>query len=186
MNNKPHDESQPRRPEDPATTHARLSAAAFATHLNACAAADAFLRGGVANLEERPDLRLGTTPKGDREAVIDPETSDERRFDTVDALRDYARTEVAVALTVRREGWTVPDPKRPRIEPDSARLLLHGGNPVVDVVAAVAMDGSLDEPHLRHNDAEDRMRTFDHEAHELPNDGIRYLASLFEVPVPRA
>ena len=176
----------PQHSEDPVTTHARLSAAAFAAHLNTCAAADAFLGGAAPDPEDNPDLRLAATPAGRREAVIEPGTADQREFGDVDTLRDYVRTEVVVTLTVRREGWTVPDPNRPRIEPDSARLLLHGGNPVVDVVAAVAMDGSLDEPRLRYNDAGDRMLTFDHKAHELPDLGIRYLAGLFEVPIAHA
>ena len=176
----------PRHSEDPTSTHGRLSAAAFAAHLNACAAADAFLGGAAADPEDNPSLRLGATPAGRREAILEPETADQRRFDDVDTLRDYVRTKVMVALTVRREGWTVPDPNRPRIEPDSARLLLHRGNPVVDVVAAVAMDGSLDEPRLRYNDASDRMLTFDHETHELPDRGIRYLAGLFKVPIAHA
>ena len=176
----------PRHSEDPITTHARLSAAAFAAHLNACAAADAFLGGAAPDPEDNPDLRLAATPASHRETVLEPGTAEQRKFGDVDTLRDYVRTEVVVALTVRREGWTVPDPNRPRIEPDSARLLLHGGNPVVDVVAAVAMDGSLDEPRLRYNDAGDRMLTFDHEAHKLRDDGIRYLAGLFEVPIAHA
>ena len=33
----------------------------------------------------------------------------------------------------------------PASNPDSAPPLLHGGNPVVDDVAAIALDGSLDE-----------------------------------------
>ena len=176
----------PHHSEDPVTAHSRLSAAAFAAHLNACAAADAFLGGGATDPEEHPGLRLGTTPAGNRDAVIEPGTADQRQFDTVDTLRGYVRTEVVAALTIRREGWTVPDPNRPLIEPDSARLLLHGGNPVVDVVAAVAMDGSLDEPRLRYNNTNDLMRTFDHEAHELSDHGIRYLAGLFKVPIPYA
>ena len=175
-----------RHSEDPITTHGRLSAAAFAAHLNTCAAADTFLGGAPADPEKNPDLRLGITPAGRREAVLEPGTADQREFGDVDTLRNYARTEGVVALTVRREGWTVPDPNRPRIEPDSARLLLHGGNPVVDVVAAIAMDGSLDEARLRYNNSSDRMRTFDHEAHDLRNDGIRYLAGLFKVPIPHA
>ena len=178
------DENPPRRSEDPATTYGRLSAAAFAAHLNTCAAADAFLGGAAADPEDNPDLRHGATTAGRREATLEPGTADQRGFEDVGTLRDYVRSEVVVALTVRREGWTVPDPNRPRIEPDTARLLLHGGNPVVDVVAAVAMDGSLDEPRMRYNDASDRMRTFDHEAHELRDDGILYLAGLFKVPIP--
>ena len=173
----------PRHSEDPVTTHARLSAAAFAAHLNACAAADAFLGGAARDPEDNPDLRLAATPAGRREAVLEPGTAEQHKFGDVDTLRDYVRTEVVVALTVRREGWTVPDPNRARIEPDSARLLLHSGNPVVDVVAAVAMDGSLDEPRMRYTDAGDRMLTFDHEAHKLRDNGICYLAGLFEIPI---
>ena len=83
---------------------------------------------------------------------------------------------------MRREGWTVADPQATGIHPDSARLILHGGDPVVDVVTFIAMNGSLADPHLRHNDAAGRMVPFDHAAHGLNERGTRYLASLFRLP----
>ncbi|MCY4636590.1 MAG: hypothetical protein OXG04_19175, partial [Acidobacteria bacterium] len=68
-----------------------------------------------------------------------------------EALRAYVRRCVVMSLTVRRDGWTLPDPEDARIEPDSARLLLRPGNPVVDIVARIGMDRPLDAAHLRYN-----------------------------------
>ncbi len=42
-------------------------------------------------------------------------------------------------------------------------MLPHGGNPVVDDVYAIAIDGSLDELRVRYHDAGDRMASFDRE-----------------------
>ncbi len=127
--------------EDPATTHARLSAAVVAAHANACAAADAFLSGSVPpDLRQMPpELKLTRNEAG-RVAVIDTGTPDEREFTSHEALRAYVRRCVVMSLTVRRDGWTLPDPEDARIEPDSARLLLRPGNPVVDIVARIGMD----------------------------------------------
>ena len=46
-------------------------------------------------------------------------------------------------------------------------MLPHGGIPVVDDVAAITIDGSLDELRVRYHDAGDRMASFDREVHEL-------------------
>ncbi len=170
------------RNEDPAATHARLSAAALASHANACAAADAFLAGGAAPDPERmpPDLAL-TGSGADRAAVIGNDTPDERRFTSREALREYVRTFFVMTLTVRRNGWTAPDPADPRIQPDTARLLLHPGNPLVDIVARIGMDGSLDAPQLRYDDEHGRMQRFDHDIHELDEQGVPWVASLFTI-----
>ena len=86
--------------------------------------------------------------------------------------------EAVIALTVPREGWTMRDPKRPRIEPGKrARLLLHGGNRLVDDVAAIAIDGSLDELYVRYHDARDHMASFDRVG------SIAWPACLFMVPI---
>lgn len=166
--------------EDHATTHARLIAAALASHANACAAADAFLAEGVSPDPKHipPDLLLtGTGAR--RRAVIDADSADERQFTSHEALRVYVRRCVIVNLTVRRDGWTLPDPNDARVEPDTARLLLHPGDPVVDVVAQIGMDRSLHAPQLRYDDGTGRMLPFDHDAHEIDERGVRYLASLF-------
>ncbi len=86
-----------------------------------------------------------------------------------------------MSLTVRRNGWTLPDPQDARIEPDSARLLLRPGNPVVDIVARVGMNRSLDAAHLRYKDSRDEMQRFDHRVHQLDDLGVRYVASLFTI-----
>ena len=140
--------------EDPATTHARLSAAVVASHANACAAADAFLSGSVPpDLRQMPpELKLTRNEAG-RVAVIDTGTPDEREFTSHEALR----------------------------EPDSARLLLRPGNPVVDIVASIGMDRSLDAAHLRYKDSRDQMQRFDHHVHQLKDHGVRYVASLFTI-----
>lgn len=165
--------------EDPVTAHARLSAAVLASHANACAAADAFLADGTSPDPERmpPDLVL-TGSGANRVAVIDAGTPDERQFTSREALRAYVRRCVVMSMSVRREGWTLPGPNDARIEPDTARLLLRPGKPVVDIVARIGMDRSLDAPRLRY-DGHDRIHRFDHEAHELDDRGVRYVASLF-------
>lgn len=165
--------------EEPAATHARLIAAALAAHTNACAAADAFLVDGTPPGPDNmpPDLILAETADG-RLATIGACTPDERQFTHLAALRAYVRTCLVAGLSVRRDGWTAPDPADSRIRPDTARLLLRIANPVVDIVAAVGMDGSLDAPGLRYGD-DDGMRRFDHHAHALDERGVRYLASLF-------
>ena len=141
--------------EDPATTHARLSAAVVAAHANACAAADAFLSGGAPpDLRQMPPKLKLTRNEAGRVAVIDTGTPDEREFTSHEALRAYVRRCVVMSLTVRRDGWTLPDPEDARIEPDSAPLLLRPGNPVVDIVARIGMDRSLDAAHLRYNAAQ--------------------------------
>lgn len=169
----------PRTHEDPATTHARLSAAALASHANACAASDAFLADGTTPGPENLPADLVLAESGGRRlATIEAGTPDERQFTSVDALRVYVRRCLVASLTVRRDGWTAPDPADSRIRPDSARLLLRTGNPLIDIIAGIGMDGSLDAPSLRYGDA-GSMRRFDHGAHELDERGIRYVASLF-------
>ena len=166
--------------EDPVTTHARLSAAALASHANACAAADAFLRDGTKPAPEnvRADLVL-TGTSADRAAVIGAETPDERQFTSHEALRVYVKRSVVTNLSVRRDGWTLPGPNDGRIEPDSARLLLSPHRPVIDIVAHIGMNRSLVSPQLRYKDADDHMQPFDHGVHELDERGIRWVASLF-------
>ena len=166
--------------EDPVTTHARLSAAALASHANACAAADAFLHDGTLPGPEYmpPDLAL-TGTGNERVAVIGAQTPDERQFTSREALRAYVRTCVVMSLSVRRDGWTLPDPTDGRIYPDTARLLLRPGRPVVDIVAEIGMHRSLVAPGLRYNDADDHMQPFDHAVHELDERGVRWIASLF-------
>ena len=166
--------------EDPATTHARLSAAALASHANACAAADAFLADGVSpDPEDMPSDLVLTRNKAQRVAVIDAGAPDERQFTSREALRAYVRTCLVVSLSVRRDGWTLPGPEDARIEPDSARLLLRPGVPLVDILARIGMDRSLDAPQLRYNNGDDRMQCFDHDVHQLDDRGVRYVASLF-------
>ena len=173
--------------EDATTVHARVTAAALANRLDACAAADAFLSqmghadGPTERTDQGPGLKLETTDDARRVAILDPATANERSFQTRQELREHVRTTLVRSFTVRREGWTVPDPQAAGISPDSARLILHG-NPVVDVVAAIAMNGSLTDPCLRHNAAGRRMIPFDYPAHGLTERGIRYLASLFRLP----
>ena len=171
------------RNEDPVTTHARLSAAALASHANACATADAFLRDGTTPAPENlpPDLVLAGAG-AERAAVIGAETPDERQFTSREALQVYVRRLVVRSLSVRRDGWTLPGPTDGRIEPDTARLLLRPGAPVIDIVAEIGMNRSLVSPQLRYNDATDHMQPFDHGAHELDERGIRYVTSLFTVP----
>lgn len=165
--------------EEPAATHARLTAAALAAHANACAAADAFLVDGTTpGPGDLPaDLVLAETADG-RLATIGTGTPDERQFTSLAALRVYVRTCLVANLSVRRDGWTAPDPADSRIRPDTARLLLRTANPVVDIVAGIGMDSSLDAPGLRYGN-DDSMRRFDHHAHALDERGVRYLASLF-------
>lgn len=165
--------------EDFAATYARLSAAALAEHANACAAADAFLTDGTTPGPDNlpPDLVLTRTAEG-RLATIGAATHDERQFTSSTALRIYVRTCLVAGLTVRRDGWTAPDPADPRIRPDTARLLLRT-EALVDIVAGIGMDGSLDSPRLRYGD-NGSLRRFDHDAHALDERGIRYIASLFK------
>ena len=168
--------------EDPVTTHARLSAAALASHANACAAADAFLRDGTTPAPEKlpPDLVLaGTGPS--RAAVIGADTPDERRFTSREALQVYVRRLLVKSVSVRRDGWTLPGPTDGRIEPDTARLLVRPGEPVVDIVARIGMCRSLSAPRLRYADANDCMQPFDHAVHELDERGVRWIASLFTI-----
>ena len=176
--------------EDAVTAHARLTAAALANQLDVCAAADAFLsqmrhaHDPTERTDLGPTLKLETTDDACRVAILDPATADERWFQTQQGLREHVRTALVRSFTLRREGWTVPDPLAAGIRPDSARLILHGGNPVVDIVTAIAMNGTLADPRLRHNDAAGRMVPFDHAAHDLTERGIRYLSSLFRLPGP--
>ena len=165
--------------EDPAATHARLTAAALASHANACAAADAFLTDGTTRGPDDlpPDLVLAETADG-RLATIDAATPDERQFTSVAALRVYVRKCVVASVTVRRDGWTAPDPADARIRADTARLLLQTENPVVDIVAGIGMDGFLDAPRLRYGN-DSCMLQFDHDAHGLDDRGVHYLAELF-------
>lgn len=166
--------------EDPVTTHARLSAAALAAHANACAVADAFLAAGMSPEPEEMPSELKLAGKGDeRVAVIGAGTPDERQFSSHESLRVYVRRCVVINLTVRREAWTLPGQQDSRIEPDSARLLLRPGNPVVDIVAEIGMDRSLHAPQLRYDDSRKGMQRFDHDAHELADSGVQYVASLF-------
>lgn len=169
--------------EDPETTHARLNAAALAEHANACAAADAFLRDDLTpDPEQMPsDLLLTRTAAG-RRATIGAGTPGERQFTDHQGLRVYVRTCLVMSLTVRRDGWTLPVPEDGRIEADTARLVLRSdktGRSVVDIVARIGMDGSLDAPRLRHEDGEGRVQDFDHRIHNLNERGVRYVASLF-------
>lgn len=166
--------------ENPVTTHARLTAAALASHANACAAADAFLIDGTTPGPDNlpPDLVLTETADG-RLARIDAGTPDERQFTSLAALRVYVRKCVVASLTVRRNGWTTPDPADARIRPDTARLLLQTGNPVIDIIAGIGMDGSLDAPRLRYGN-DSGMLQFDHDAHELDDRCVHYLAGLFK------
>ncbi len=168
--------------EDPATTHARLSAAVMAEHANACAAADAFLADGTSPHPERipPGLVL-TETGGERVATIDAATPDERQFSSHEALRAYVRRCVVINVTVRRDGWTLPCPDDARIEADTARLLLRPGDPVIDIVARIGMDRSLDAPYLRYNNGDDHIQRFDHQTHQLDEWGVRYVASLFTI-----
>lgn len=172
--------------EDAVTAHARVTAAALANRLDACAAADAFLSqmrhadGPTERTDLGPTLKLEIGDDIRRVTILDPATANERWFQTVQSLREHVRTALVRSFTVRREGWTIPDSQAAGIPPDSARLILHG-NPVVDVVAAIAMNGNLTDPCLRHNDAAGGMVPFDHAAHGLTERGIRYLASLFKV-----
>ena len=174
--------------EDAVTAHARVTAAALANQLDVCAAADAFvsqMRDGHEPTDRTdlgPTLKLETTDDACRVAILDPATADERWFQTLQELREHVRTALVRSFTVRREGWTVLDPQAAGIPPDSARLILHGSNPVVDVVTAIAMNGTLADPHMRHNDAAGRMVPFNHAAHDLTERGVRYLASLFRLP----
>ena len=173
--------------EDAVTAHARVTARALANRLDACAAADAILSqmDHADGPSERTDLgfilKLEIADHARRVAVLDSATADERWFQTLPELREHVRTILVRSFTVRREGWTVPDPQAAGIPPDSARLILHG-NPIVDVVAAIAMNGRLADPCLRYNAAAGRMVPFDHAAHGLTERGIRYLASLFRLP----
>ena len=172
--------------EDAVTAHARLKAATLAARLDACARTDEFLRGDAGDsAADDADLQLSRTADGIRTVIIEPGTPQERSFRKVDALRNYVRQELVLSFTVRREGWTVPDPRRPRIEPDTARLLLHAGHPVIDVVAAIAMDGTLHEPRLRHNDAANEMVDADDNEQKRQHPGIGYLATLFKVTIDR-
>ena len=165
--------------EETGATHARLTAAALASHANACAAADAFLTDGTTpDPDNLPDDLVLTDTADGRVARIDAGTSDERQFTSLAALRVYVRKHVVASLAVRRDGWTAPDPADARIRPDTARLLLQTGNPLVDIVAGIGMDGSLDAPKLRYGD-DSRMLQFDHDAHELDDRGVHYLAGLF-------
>ena len=85
-------------------------------------------------------------------------------------------------------GRRASTPRRPRIEPGQrARLLQRSGNPVVDDVAAIAIDGSLDELRVRYHDARDRMASFDSETHELLDraGSIAWPACLVVVPIPQ-
>ncbi|MYK87458.1 MAG: hypothetical protein F4018_03420 [Acidobacteria bacterium] len=166
--------------EDPGATHARLTAAALAELANACAAADAFLVDGTILDPENPPatIVLADTENG-RRATIDAGAPDEWQFTDIAALRVYVRTCLVASMSVRREGWTAPNPADSRIRPDTARLLLRTSNPLVDIVAGIGRDGSLDAPSLRYGNDDSGMRRFDHNAHELDERGIRYLASLF-------
>ena len=169
--------------EDPVTTHARLNAAALASHANACAAADAFLqRRQYASGRNLPADLVLTGTGAERVAVIGAETPDERRFSSHEALRVYVRRCLVMSLSVRRESWTVPGPNDGRIDADTARLLLRRDRPVIDIVAQIGMNRSLVSPQLRYNDANDRMQSFDHALHELDEHGVRYIAGLFAVP----
>lgn len=164
------------------TTHARLSAAVLASHANACATADAFLRDGASPAPEDLPPNLVLTGTGtERVAVIDAGAPDERQFTAREALRAYVRSCVVMSLSVRRDGWTLPGPADGRIEPDTARLLLRPDHPVVDIVARIGMNRSLVAPQLRYNDADDRMQPFDHAVHELDEHGIGYIARLFTI-----
>lgn len=170
--------------EEPAATYARLTAAALASHANACAVADAFLVDGTTPDRDNlpPDLVLAETAHG-RLARIDADTPDERQFTSHEALRVYVKTCLVRSLTVRREGWTLPVPGDGRIEPDAARLVLHADKTadryVTEIVARIGMDKSLDLPQLRHEDEHGRMQPFDHHAHDLDERGVWYVAGLF-------
>ena len=172
--------------EDPATTHARLTAAAIAAErLN-----DPRRRRRLPRRNERLeriDQARGTAPEQGRRRRQDRDAArrrpDEERFRTPEAWREHVRG-LVLAVCVRRNGWTVADPRQPLLEPDGARLLLLRGDPVVDVVAAVAMDGSLDEARLRHSRAGGEMTAFDHAAHDVSAAGVRYLAELFRIRLP--
>lgn len=177
--------------EDAVTAHARLKAATLAAHLDACARGDEFLRGDAGDntgddTADNANVQLSRTTDGIRNVTIEPGTPEERIFTTLEALRSYVHQELVLSFTVRREGWTVPDPRRPRIEPDTARLLLHAGHPVIDVVAAIAMDGTLHEPRLRHNDAANDMVDADDHNQERQHPGIRYVTTLFKVTTDQA
>lgn len=167
--------------EDPTTTHARLTAAALAEHASACRIADAFLVDGTRPDPETAPSDLLLARNGDeRKATIGAETADEREFTSFTALRGYVRRVLVKSMTVRREGWTVPHPVNALITPDTARLLLRTGNPVVDIVARIGMNGELNTPALRYEDANHDTRVFDHEKHQLDARGTRYIAELFK------
>ena len=83
-----------------------------------------------------PELALARNEAG-RVAVIGAGTPDEREFTSHEALRAYVRRCVVMSLTVRRNGWTLPDPQDARIEPDSARLLDHVRQRRLDDLARV-------------------------------------------------
>ena len=163
-----------------ATTDARLCAAALAEHANACAVADAFLADGTTPDPENipPNLVLAVKDAV-RGATLDAETPDERTFTSNEALQVYVRHCLVKNMTVRRMSWTLASPADGRIEPDTARLLLRGSRPTIDIVASIGMDGVLDTPILRHEDEEDGMLMFNHADHGLNKQGVAYVARLF-------
>ena len=128
-----------------------------------------------------PDLVLRRNPTG-RVAVIDAETPDERQFTAREALRAYVRRRLVMSLSVRRDGWTLPGPNGGRIEPDSARLLLRPGNPVVDIVARIGMNriarGAAAPGTATRTTACSPSTT---PSHELEKHGVRWTSPAFSL-----
>lgn len=170
------------RREDPATEHARLTAERVAEHLEACAKAHGHLTGKRESDLGLP-VRLHVGADGQRRATLDPETADARNVDTASELERYIREELCHPLTVRRRGWTVPCGQTGTIEPDTARLVIHGETPVIQITGEIAMDGSILEPELEYADADNRMRRLDTRSRPGWRRGIEHVAGRFKVPL---
>ena len=168
------------RREDPATEHARLTAERIAEHLEACAKAHAHLAGRRETGLGAP-VRLHVDGDERRQATLEPDTSDARVFDDAEGLDAYLREELCQPLTARRRGWTVPCERTGTIEPDTARIVIHGEAPVVQIAGEIAMDGSILEPALEYADADNRMRRLDTRGHAGWQRGIEHVASRFKV-----
>ena len=168
------------RREDPATEHARLTAERIAEHLEACAKAHGHLA-GERETDLGAPLRLHVDGDGERQATLEPGTADARTVESAEALDAYIRNELCQPLTVRRRGWTVPCERTGTIEPDTARIVIHGETPVAHISGEIAMDGSILEPELEYADADDRMRRLDTRNRPGWRRGIQHVAARFRV-----